>query len=120
MVFTQEDRLKLGSNAAEMVDYIKENIQPRVNDEIEIHFGKTHASIRTGSITNEYHLKVTPDSIEYAEKFGSYYTFGPDVAIGYPQAVLDFVKNWFDIKCRLNTAVSEQEDDRKAIYDFKV
>ena len=130
MVFTEADKAKLISNIEEMVAYIKESIQPRVNDEIEVHFGGKHTCIRSGSVTDEYHLKVTPKCIEYAVKFGPYGNFGEKGSRNlassinriteYPEFMLDFVKNWFDIKCRLNTAVSEQEDALKAIYEFKV
>ena len=130
MVFTETDKAKLISNIEEMVAYIKESIQPRVNDEIEVHFGGKHSCIRSGSVIDEYHLKVTPKRIEYAVKFGYYKTFGTaedatddndtPITESYPEYMLDFVKNWFDIKCRLNTAVSEQEDALKAIYEFKV
>ena len=105
MIFTQEDKLKLASNVAAMVDYIKENIQPRVKGEIEVHFGGKHTCVRSGNITDVYHLKVTTDSIEYAVKFGSYGTFGGNAVIGYPEEMFDFVKNWYDIKFRLNEAV---------------
>lgn len=120
MIFTQEDKLKLASNVAAMADYIKENIQPRVDGEIEVHFGGKYSNIRTGSVTDVCHLKVTSEHIEYAIKFGNYDTFESKAVERYAEEMLDFVKNWFDIKSRLNTAVQNQEDDRKAIYNFKV
>lgn len=120
MKFTDEDKLKLTSNVAEMIAYIKENIQPRVNGKIEIHFGSRHTSARTGRSTEAYHMEVTSDTIRYAAKFGSYCNFVTDAVIAYPDEMLDFVKNWQEVKSRLHTAVANQEDDRKAIYDFKV
>lgn len=120
MIFTQEDKLKLASNVAAMVDYIKENIQPRVSGEITVHFGGKHTCVRSGNSTEMYHLRVEPKSIEYAVKFGSYTALEPGVVASYPGEMLDLVKNWMDVKCMLNVAVQNQEDDRKAIYDFKV
>ena len=120
MIFTEADKAKLTSNIEEIVTYIKENIQPKAEDEIEVNFGGRHISIRTGSATDVYHLRVTPERIEYAIKFGNYLPLGKDAVIAYPRDMLEFVKNWFDIKCRLNTAVANQDGDRKAIHDFKI
>ena len=130
MVYTDAERAKLVENVKAIDAYIKESIQPRVHGELEVGFGGTHRCVRSGNTTHMMRLLITSDQIQFAVKFGSYQHFVAgkgdcfnrhlnDITNDVEAMVL-IIKNWFDVKCRLNTGVQEQEDTVKAINDFKI
>lgn len=134
MTFTDNDRARLKENKQAIIDWIKLNIVPFIDDDskIECDFGGTYRCPRTGRSVDNYHFYVygkerefysggghrTKGTIGFGEKFG--YMSESFESVNSPYDIYLVVNNWKFIKRTLLDGVAAQERNRKSIYEFEV
>lgn len=134
MNFTDRDRAQLKLNRDQIVQWIMENIVPMLNedDHIYVDFGGTYSCPRTYSTIDNYHFAVygsernitsgggrkTKGYIGYGEKFGGISQSFESTES--PYEIYPVVDNWTTIKMCLMTRLKQIQEDKDAIYQFRV
>ena len=122
MTFTTEEHNKMIGHIEKIIDYIRENIQPKLRDFISIRFQATYHTC----------LTIYKDKIWYSQAYGNEKPFCKaseltDKNIMYGSgitlddtAMFDYIEFWQVIKEEMHNKIKEQQHTIYTIDNFKL
>lgn len=125
MKYTAEEREKIYANLDAIKAYIEREIQSKITSKIQVNFGEVKSYL-DWSREKEFHLYVYPEGIRgRIGNLGISFEKNPEdkyeaTAYKHIEYAVGLLREWYNIKATLHTAVANENETRNMINNFHI